>query len=612
MQVTGATPILPSSEWNDICLWNIDESIVPGYQRLAEAVHEEGGRILAQLAHPGPTETEGPDVIGASWDFSEVARQVAVPASSAQLAEVVELYAAAADRCRRGELDGVEISLAHGLLLASFLSPLTNHRDDEFGGSFERRLTLTTRVLDAVRAALSPQMILGIRLGADDLVEGGLQPHDAARVAQALEDRVDYISVMVGNNNRLEARVRHWPPTPAPHGLFREVARVVKDAVSVPVCAVGRVTDASLANDILVAGDADLVGMVRAQIADPDLLTKTRAGRAEDVRPCVGVNVCVNGLLEGRPLSCFVNPDVGHELDEAIHLPGRSALVVGGGPAGLEAARRMAEAGCSVTLAEASDHLGGQVAAWSRAPSRTEVAEYLQWQGRTLDRLGVEVLLGTSVDATWALERSPDLVVVATGALPADVDVTTDGSVRRVDPLRALHEGLEGAVLVFDAVGELDGALIAERLASQDRGAVTLATSRLHVGEGDGINTLFPMIRRLAEVGVDVVERVRPSRIARGAVVLEGVFGETAPTIAAGTWVPWSGGVPVNALAEALGGRGPQVMVIGDALRPRRVVDALSEAKAAVDRFGASHRTAAGDSSFASVATRPTTGAEVR
>lgn len=587
MQVTGATPILPSSEWNDICLWNVDESIVPGYQRLAAAVHEEDGRILAQLAHPGPTETEGPDVLGASWDFSEVARQVAVPASTSQLSRIVELYAAAADRCRRGELDGVEISLAHGLLLAAFLSPLTNHRDDEFGGTFERRMALPLQVIDAVRSALSPEMILGIRLGADDLVEGGLRPADAAAVAHALEDRVDYISVMVGNNNRLEPRVKHWPPTPAPHGLFRGVARVVKEAVSVPVCAVGRVNTVELANDMLVAGDADLVGMVRAQIADPDLLSKSRAGHPEDVRPCVGVNVCVNGLLEGRPLRCFVNPDVGHEQDRPVTLSGRRAVVVGGGPAGLEAARRLAAADCAVTLAEASPHLGGQVAAWSRAPSRREVTDFLDWQRRTLDRWGVQVLLGRHVDAAWVSEQSPDLVVIATGATPAGLDLPTDQSVAQIDPITALHEGVRGDVVVFDAVGELDGALLAERLATGGARSVTLATSRVHVGEGEGINTLFPMLRRLAEVGVRVMERVRPVRVSDGTVLMEGVFGESAPTLAVTALVPWRGGVPVRDLSPALITRSARVAVIGDARRPRRVTEALSEAKAVVEEFGA-------------------------
>src|SRR5699024_1271882 len=182
LQITGATPVAPSAEWSDICLWNIDDSIIPGYKALGEAVRAEGGRMLAQLAHPGPTEVEGAEVIGPSRDFSEVSRQVAVEASADQLERIVNEYARAAQRCRLGQLDGVEISMAHGLLLAAFLSPLTNHRHDQFGGSFEGRLELPRRVLRATRAAIGPDMILGIRIGADDLVEGGLKPADAGQI----------------------------------------------------------------------------------------------------------------------------------------------------------------------------------------------------------------------------------------------------------------------------------------------------------------------------------------------------------------------------------------------------------------------------------------------
>jgi 2,4-dienoyl-CoA reductase-like NADH-dependent reductase (Old Yellow Enzyme family) len=578
MQVTGATPIAPSRVWNDICLWNVDESIVPGYQRLADAVHEEGGRMLAQLAHPGPSELVGPDVLGPSRDVNEVNRQVVRPATPQQLETIVQQYAEAADRCRRGGLDGVEISMAHGLLLAAFLTPLHNHRADEYGGSFEHRLRLPLQVLDAVRAAVGPQMILGIRLGVDDLVEGGLRPADAARIAAALESRVDYVSVMVGNNNRLEARVRHWPPTPAPFGLFRSVARTIKDAVGVPVCAVGRVTTTALANDLVAAGDTDLVGMVRAHIADPDLLVKSRTGRTADVRPCVGVNVCVNNLLAEEPLTCLVNPDVGHESEPPpdIDTAGTSAVVVGAGPAGLEAARRLAHRGYRVSLLERADVVGGQVLAWTGSTSRREVRRFLDWQLRQLHELAVDVRLGVEADAELIAAAAPDLTVLATGARAAALPrLVTDGSVQLGDPLDAT--GWTGRVVVYDGLGNLDGALLAERAAEGRAEHVTLVTGRVHVGEGEGITTLFPMIRRLADLGIDVVERAVPTGATAGSVTLAGVFGEARRPVPADTLVAWVGGESSTALGEQLESRGVRPLLIGDALRPRRATDAVRE-----------------------------------
>jgi 2,4-dienoyl-CoA reductase-like NADH-dependent reductase (Old Yellow Enzyme family) len=578
MQVTGATPIAPSRVWNDICLWNVDESIVPGYRRLADAVHEEGGRMLAQLAHPGPTELVGPDVLGPSRDFSEVNRQVVRPATTAQLRTIVQQYAEAADRCRRGGLDGVEISMAHGLLLAAFLTPLHNQRDDEYGGSFERRLRLPIEVLDAVREAVGPDLAVGIRLGVDDLVDGGLRPADAARVAAALESRADYVSVMVGNNNRLEARVRHWPPTPAPFGLFRDVARTIKQAVSVPVAAVGRITTAALANDLVVAGDTDLVGMVRAHIADPDLLVKSRAGRVPDVRPCVGANVCVNNLLAEEPLTCLVNPDVGHESEPPLtqDTGGTRAVVVGAGPAGMEAARRLAMRGYAVTLFERADEVGGQVLSWTASTSRREVRRFLDWQLRGLRELGVDLRLGTEADADLIASSHPGLTVLATGArAAAPAGLRSDGSVRLADPLGGAD--WTGHVVVYDGVGELDGALLAERAAEGGADSVTLVTGRLHVGEGDGITTLFPMIRRLAELGVAVVERAVPSAASNGRVELTGVFGEVREPVRADTLVTWVGGIADPSLREELMARGIQPVEVGDALRPRRATDAVRE-----------------------------------
>lgn len=582
MQITGAQPVTPSAEWGPICLWNLDESCVPGYQRLAEAVHAEGGTMLAQLAHPGPTEFAGAEVIGASRDFSEVSGQVVMPADSTQLDHVLNRYAEAVDRCRRGDLDGVEISMAHGLLLASFLSPLTNHRQDEFGGSLANRLRFPLAVLQAARQALGPDRILGVRLGVDDLTAGGLTPETSIEIAQALAEHCDYLSVMVGNNNRLEARVRHWPPTPAPPGLFRHTARAVRQAVSVPVCVVGRVLDVELANDLIESGDADLVGIVRGHIADPELLPKTRDGRADEVRPCVGANVCVNGLLAGEPLSCLVNPDVGHvEESNADPQPGAGrAVVVGAGPAGLEAARRLAETGWQVTVLEQQPVCGGQLAAWSLAPSRREFTRWLDWAVAGLDRLGVQRRHDVVADVELVSSLQPELVVIATGASattwPLGID---DGSVPVVDVITALTTPLEGrSVLVHDHCGLLDAAFVAEHLAAAGH-QVTLATTRLHVGEHEGITTLYPMLRTLAEAGVQTVAQQRLVGVRDGSVLLAGTFGAPQSARPADVVVSWAGGAARTELAEQLRAAGLRVQVIGDARRPRRVTDALADAR---------------------------------
>ncbi len=585
MQVTGATPILPSAEWNDICLWNVDESCVPGYQRLAEAVHAEGGTMLAQLAHPGPTEYSGPHVVGASLDFSEVARQMAVPATTSQLAHIVELYAAAADRCRRGDLDGVEISMAHGLLLASFLSPLTNHREDEYGGSVENRLRLPLQVLTAARAALGPDRLLGVRLGIDDLVPGGLTPESSIEIARALEPHCDYLSVMVGNNNRLEARVRHWPPTPARHGLFRHAAHVITDAVDIPVAAVGRVLSIAEANDLLAAGDADLVGMVRAHIADPDLLPKSRDGAEVDVRPCVGSNVCVNSLLSGTPLTCMVNPDAastGAPLPAGVGA-GRRVVVIGAGPAGLEAARRLGGAGFFVDVFDTADEVGGRLRTWSAAPSRREFRTWIAWAERQLDELRVRVHLGRPATAEAVTSLAPEHVLLATGASPLPLRVTADdGTILHVDVDTAFTSAQSGRVVVVDRIGGPDALLLGEKLAD-DGCDVTLVTSRLHAGEGEGITTLFPLLRSLNEAGVRVVERREVAAIANGVLHLTGVFGEPSLTVPADLLVPVVGCGPVTDLFAALAHAGHDVRLIGDALRPRSVTDAIADATSVVD-----------------------------
>lgn len=332
-----------------------------------------------------------------------------------------------------------------------------------------------------------------------------------------------------------------------------------------------------------MAGDADLVGIVRGHIADPDLIAKTRSGRAQDVRPCVGVNVCTNGLLAGRSLTCMVNPDEGDpEATPSIRFAGHRSVVVGAGPEGLEAARRLAERGSEVTLLEQAEVVVGQMVAWSSAPSRLEVRDFLTWQQRQLVELGVDLRLGTKASVESVDAFNPDDVIVATGSVPSALSLLEDdSSVPLVNALEAFSAPPSGHVVVFDEVGQLDGALIAEFLDAVGTTFV-LATSRLHVGEGDRINTLYPMLRTLAERRIPSVERVRPGIVRAGQVYLEGIFGGEGQWVRADALVWWSGGTPMLDLHAALSDAGRATHLIGDALRPRRSTDALADAKEVV------------------------------
>ena len=320
LQVTGATAVHPSASHGDPgLLENLDDRIIPGYRRLAKAVHTEGGRILAQLSHGGGaaygTMEPGFPLWAPSPLASEITRAMTREMTREDIAEVVAAFGAAAGRAAEGGLDGVEIQSAFGLLLVEFLSPRTNQRADEYGGSLENRLRFVLEVIDAVRDGVGDERIVGIRIPGDEYVDGGLDQPAMTEIAGHLEhtSKLDFLNIIAGNNLDRVHRTTHWPPTPAPHGLFVELAAGIKTAVSLPVFTAGRIVDPAHANRIIADGKADMVGMTRAHIADPTIVAKLLAGRSEDVRKCVGANVCIGRLVSGRAIRCLHNPEAARE-----------------------------------------------------------------------------------------------------------------------------------------------------------------------------------------------------------------------------------------------------------------------------------------------------------
>ena len=398
--------------------------IGPSLERLAEEVHAAGGVVFAQLAHSG-SRMPSWDSRMPLWAPSDVhsANSDEIPhaMTEADIGALIDGFVRSATVAVGAGLDGVEVHAAHEYLLGEFLSPLNNRRDDAYGGPLANRARLALEVVAAVREAVGGHVV-GLRMNGSDLVPGGHGVDDAVAFARMVETSgaADYLSVSAGTSRDNDLIV---PPMDVAQGVHVHLAAAVKQAVSLPVFAVGRIKRPEHAEEILADGHADAVAVARALIADPEWVRKA-AEEPEAIRPCVGANDgCFGRLFRTRPISCLVNPAVGLERELGVGTappaaPARRVLVVGGGPAGLEAARVAAERGHAVTLHEATAELGGALRLASLPAARRELWELVDFQVAAVQRAGVEVVLGSRLDAGDVRSAGAEAVVVATGARP--------------------------------------------------------------------------------------------------------------------------------------------------------------------------------------------------
>ena len=319
-----------------------DDGCIEGYKRLADAVHDLGGRFLIQLGHAGANVTDtdaGRPLLAPSPIMSRLSRETPKQMTIGEIDELVDAHGAASVRVRKSGLDGVELLSAFGYLPAAFLSPYSNNRSDDYGGSLENRMRFLLRSIDAVRTGIGSDRVLGVRLPGDEQVEGGLSQSELQDIAALIAQtgKVDYLNIIVGTNYDRSGRMNHWPPTPAPHGLFVPLAAGIKSRVDLPVFTAGRITDPAMANKIIEQGDADMVGMTRAQISDPNLVQKLLEERPQDIRPCVGANLCIAQAMASKPIRCMHNPMTGRESEWgkiAQSDEPKNVTIIGGGPAG--------------------------------------------------------------------------------------------------------------------------------------------------------------------------------------------------------------------------------------------------------------------------------------
>ncbi|MCU1656989.1 MAG: oxidase [Pseudonocardiales bacterium] len=579
---------------------NTRPEVVDGMLRLTSAVHAEGTAVFQQMMHGGPTNI--PQDGTAPWGASAVPDpglgMVCRPMTRWMIDELVAGFVTAGRHAQQGGIDGIEVHGGHGYIFSSFLSPATNHRTDEYGGPFENRIRLLCEVLGALRDAVGRDYPVGVRLSAD-AAEHQTSGADIARVVAALEeqDLVDFVNLSLGSHYGRDLLMGgiHEPP-----GYQLEVNGDIARGTSLPTIVTGRFGAVDQVESVLGSGGIDLVAMVRATIADPDLVRKTAEGRAHLIRPCIACNqACAGGLNTRGRVSCTVNPSAGREIasgDDSLAsaLP-RRVLVIGGGPCGAEAARAGALAGHAVTLVEAADELGGQLRYVRNSPHRKDLGRLLDYYQAVLDDLGVDVRTGVTATADLVRELAPDAIIVATGSTPRrdgfqtlrpwaapdgfdSADVLTSW-----DVMGGAETG--GTVVILDEVGHYE----------------TLDVAHLLVGQGRRVRLIsrFSLIAASLEMRWDMIGAPNAKLLYEGdfefyprrvvTSVRDGVVTFASPeapddeeTIAYDDLVTISGNVPEASLFEQLR-EGPWIVrVVGDAVGPRLLEAATYEGNQAI------------------------------